>query len=181
MEVKLLLSISLFFLLFGSVFAQKKSKNPKEEKNPSYIHSFPPPDYLLKDKTYYFRGEKNGLKMDLQLKRKTVQKIRYELSIIFPNHQKFSEKGMVYMTFAYDMGTEEKLQESTGEMESCTNFFPLVENGLIICIGEDYDNDRPPTTDKLFVDVSFNRENYPPMNIDATPELFQLNSNPLKK
>src|SRR5690606_29584317 len=114
-----------------------------EEKKPTYINSFPPPDYLMKGKTYYFMGEKDGLKMDLQLKRKTIQKIQYELSIIFPNRQKFSEKGMVYMNFAYDMGTEEILQESTGEMESCTNFFPSEENGLIICIGEDYDNDRP--------------------------------------
>lgn len=114
MKVKTLISALLFFLLFSSGFAQKKSKDLKEEKMPAYIHSYPPPDFLLAGKTYYFSGEKDGLRMDLELKRKTVQKIRYELSIIFSNHQKFSEKGIVYMTFAYDMGTEELWQESVG-------------------------------------------------------------------
>ena len=176
LKIKIFLSFFLFCLLFSSGFAQKKSKDSNGEYQP-YIHSFPAPDYLIKDKIYYLRGRKNGLEIDLELKRKSAKEIQYKLSIIFPNQQNFHEKGTVYMTFAYDMGTEEILQESTGEMESCTNFFPRKENGLTICIGQDFEKGFP-VPNKLFVSAFLNRENYPAVNIEETPELFQLDYKP---
>lgn len=181
MIVKVLFTICLFYSVLPSLSAQIVSKELKKQKASTYIPYFPPPEYLMKDKTYYFRGEKNGLKMDLQLDRKTTKEIRYKLSILFPNGQKLKEKGTVYMNFAYDMGTEELFQESTGEMESCTNFFPRVENGLIICIGDDYENGLPPKTDKLFVQVTLLRKKYPIIDIEEAPELFQLDLISLRK
>lgn len=66
-------------------------------------------------------------------------------------------------------------------MEDCTNFFPNIKNGLIICIGEDYEGGLHLKPDKLFVEVTLLRKNYPPVGIEETPELFQLDLDPLRK
>ncbi len=81
------------------------------------------------------------------------------------------------MTFAYDMGKEERYQESTGQMKSCINFFPRKENGLIICIGDDND-EISDNLSKLFVQVTLHRNNYPPIDLEETPELFELEFKP---
>ena len=152
----------VLFILFNSsaALAQK------------YVPSFPPPELLTPGKVHHFEGEKNGLKISLDLKRKTVMSVRYSFIIEYPDKRIVKDKGIVYMVAAYDMGSEELLKESTGTMMGCISFFPKRHENLEISIGPDED-ENGNETGKIFVSFLFFKDGYPDINLNNTPELVE--------
>ncbi len=156
----------LTLFLSAATFAQKKEK---------YVPSEPPPEILSPAKIYHFEGEENGLKVSLELQRKTAMSTKYALEIEYPDKRILTEEGIVYMRENYDLGTEERLKESNEVMVSCQPFTPKKQtkgNYLEICIGEDLD-ENADATGKIFVSLQFSKKSYPTIDLENTPELVE--------
>lgn len=145
-------------LLFSvTTFAQKKGK---------YVPSMPPPEILSPAKIYHFEGEENGLKVSLELQRKTAMSTKYAMKIEYADQRVIEKKGTVYMREMYDFGTEER--EKDAEMYSCEPFTFKKENKgeyLEICISYNEDDKN----DKKTVSFSYAKKAYPKidmLNID---------------
>lgn len=171
MQIKIFILVLFLFFIREISCAQEVSAT----MTTSQTSSFPPPEYLKNGRFYTFQGEKDELAITLQLKKKSETKIQYELSVSFPNGQKLKEKGIAKITSSYDMGDEERMQHSTGEMVSCTLYFNEPKQDISICLGDLY-NSEPPyeiLDNQFFVEVTLEREGYPAIDTNISPELFR--------
>jgi len=172
-QYRILLGFVLMFTVLGTSYAQhlEKIENGKMIVSPGDTVDLP--RYPETGKMYRFKGERNGLAMQLELKRRNDSAIHYQLKIVFPNHKKTNETGTVYLNKHFYLGSEEREQISSGEMIGCVNYF--TEDELMeICIGQLKEGDLPPDKYPLFVQVLRKLPNEPKIDLDNTPELIQL-------